>query len=112
MMDLMYFGYSFGDESANSRQDEIDFIKEIKEVFPNVRLKNAYDDIKGYRQEVWLEDDQIDDYHVFLFGKGWFNLSLMLQITMMSEDKHDDIKRWIDLTRVKYPEAFKPENAE
>jgi hypothetical protein len=107
MMDIMYFGYSFGEDAAESRQNETDFIKEIKEAFPNVKLKNAYDEIKGYRQEVWLEDEQQEDYHCFLFGKGWFELSLTLQIAMMSDDKHDDIKHWIELTRIKYPEAFK-----
>lgn len=104
MMDIMYFGYEW---DKDSRQNEIDFINEIKEKFPNVKLKNAYDSIKGYRQEVWLDDNQEDDYMAFLLGKGWFEMSMSLQIDMMTKERNDQVKKWIDLTRIQYPESFK-----
>jgi len=109
-MDLMYFGYSFGKDEPDARKNKIDFAKEVREKFPNVVLKNADDDIKGYRYEVLLEDDEIENYNSFLFGKGWHEMSLTMQIMMMSKEKHDDVKRWIDLARVQYPEAFKKQD--
>ena len=42
--DLMYFGYEW---DADSKKNGTDFIAEIKD---------AYDSIKGYRQEVYLEE--------------------------------------------------------
>lgn len=104
MMDLMYFGYTWDDDS---RQNQCDFIKEIKEKFPNVQLKDAYDGIKGYRYEVWLEDSQEDDYMSFLIGGGWTYLSLSLQIDMTSKEKQNKVKRWIDLAKQQYPQNFK-----
>jgi len=107
MMDLMYFGYSFGEEEAEARQYKFDFAKEVKEKFPNVVLRNADDEIKGYRYEVHLDDSETENYNSFLFGRGWHELSLTMQIDMMSGEKRDDIKRWIELARQQYPEAFK-----
>lgn len=104
MMDLMYFGYTWDKESYGN---EVDFVKEIKERFPNVQLKNAYDDIKGYRQEVWLDDNQEDDYMAYLLAFGWYNMSLTLQIDMMSKEKHDKVMEWIDLAKKQYPQNFK-----
>lgn len=109
-MDLMYFGYEW---DTNSRQYQIDFIKEVKEKFPNVKLKNAYDSIKGYRLEVWLDDNQENDYMAFLIGKGWLDFSLTLQIDMMVKEKHDKVMEWIELAKKLYPESFKkPEESE
>ena len=106
-MDLVYFGYSFGADEPEARKNKIDFAKEIKEKFPNVELRNADDDIKGYRSEVYLDKAEEENYYSFLFGKGWFEMSLTLQIDMMSKERHDDVKRWIELARQQYPEAFK-----
>jgi hypothetical protein len=107
MMDLMYFGYSFGEDAPEAKKNQADFIKEVKEKFPNVELRDAYDEIKGYRQEVHLDDSETENYNAFLLGKGWFEMSLTLQIDMMSGEKKDDIMRWIDLAKVQYPESFK-----
>lgn len=104
IMDIMYFGYTWDKES---HECEIAFIKEIKEKFPNIQLKNAYDEIKGYRQEVWLEDNQEDNYMAFLFGNGWYNLSLTLQIAMMTKEEKDNVLRWIDLAKKLYPQNLK-----
>jgi len=104
MMDLMYFGYDYEDDS---RQFEIDFKKEIKEKFDNVELRNAYDSIKGYRQEVYLNKDQKDNYQTWLIGKGWFEMSLNMQLMMMNKDLKDEFKRIFELTKIEYPEAFK-----
>lgn len=105
----MYFGYTWNSES---RKNEQDFIKEVKEAFPNVVLKDAYNEIKGYRQEVWLEDNQEDEYMAYLIGNGWYNLSLTLQIDMMSKEKHDKVMKWIDLAKKQFPENFKQNTEE
>jgi hypothetical protein len=106
MMDLMYFGYEWEDDSASLEQE---FISDVKKVFPNVILKNAHDSIKGYRQEVWLDDSEEDNFNSFLFGKQWYEFSLTIQIAMMSREEKPNIVKWINLAKKQYPEAFKPE---
>ena len=104
IMDLMYFGYDYEEDS---RGLEIEFKKEIKEKFDSVELKNAYDQIKGYRQEVYLPTQLKEDYYLWLIANGWFEMSMNLQLTMMG--KKEEFKRLIDLTKIKYPESFKKE---
>ena len=71
--DLMYFGYGW---DSDSKKNETDFIAEIKAKFPNVELKNAYDSIKGYRQEVYLEEAESDNYWAWLI-----NLTFVLSLS-------------------------------
>lgn len=97
--DLMYFGYEFGD---NSKQYEIDFIKEIKERFPNVELKDAYDNIKGYRQEVYLDEAENDNYWAWLIAFGWLELSLTGQLMCMDKEE-DKINKYLVLAKSQYP---------
>jgi hypothetical protein len=105
-MDLMYFGSGWGEE-AEATKFQQDFIKEVQEAFPDVVLKDAYDEIKGYRQEVHVDDDQEDNYYSFLIGRGWFEMSLIMQIVMMSKEKHDDFHKWYELAKQQYPQSFK-----
>jgi len=103
-MDLMYFGYDYEDDS---RVLEIDFKKEVKEKFGSVELKNAYDQIKGYRQEVYLPIELKENYYMWLIAEGWFQMSMNLQLTMQGNT--EEFKRLIELTKIKHPEAFKKE---
>ena len=59
MMDLMYFGYTWEDDSAKFEKV---FKELISTIFLDVKLVNAYDEIKGYRQEVHLPEDKKDEY--------------------------------------------------
>ena len=101
-MDLMYFGYEY---ESDSRGFEIEFKKEIKKKFKDVELKDAYDSIKGYRQEVYISKELEEDYYLWLMVNGWFEMSLNLQLMMMG--KKDEFKRLIELAKSKYPESFK-----
>jgi hypothetical protein len=103
-MDLIYFGYNYEEDS---RGLEIDFKKEVKEKFDSVELKNAYDQIKGYRQEVYLPNELKEDYYMWLISEGWFQMSMNLQLTMQGDT--EEFKRLIEVTKIKYPEAFKKE---
>ena len=101
----MYFGYTYDE---GSRGFEIEFKKDIAEKFPTAELSDAYDEIKGYRQSVSFGDEiTSDDYYCWLIANGWLEMSLNLQLMMMSEDKKEEFKRIFELTREKYPEAFK-----
>ena len=104
--DLMYFGYEW---DTDSKQHEIDFIAEITEKFPNVKLVDAYDGIKGYRQEVFLDDAETDNYWAWLIGNGWLELSLTGQLMMYSPEQvqKDMLKRYMDLAKSQYPQNFK-----
>jgi hypothetical protein len=108
--DLLYFGYEYNKESAGLQAD---FITNIKKKFENVELRDAYDSIKGYRQEVFLREDQNDDYYAWLIGDGWFEMSLTMQLIMLSAGREPEQKAKFDkhlaLAKQQYPEAFKPE---
>lgn len=108
-MDLVYFGY----DCNENRKLQAEFISEIKEKFPDVELRNAYDYIKGFRQEVYVEEKNNDEYYSWLFGKGWFEFSLTMQLIMMSTKTDPEMKqkfdRYFALAKTQYPEAFKPE---
>ena len=104
--DLMYFGY---ESDTDSKKDETDFITEIKEKFPNVELKNAYDNIKGYRQEVYLEKNESDNYWAWLIAYGWLELSLTGQLMLMSKREKDRLMKYINLAKSQYPQNFKSE---
>lgn len=114
----MYFGYDFPDESNQNRQYQADFVGEINEKFPNVKLHDAYDQIKGFRKEVSFtvakdapENSMDDQYYSWLIGKDWFEMSMTMQLIMMSGDEEHK-KQWnqyFALAKKDYPEAFKPE---
>lgn len=101
--DLIYFGYAW---DGNSMQHEIDFIAEIKERFLNVELKNAYDSIKGYRQEVYLDEVDDDDYWAWLIAYGWLEFSLAGQLMLIIEDQKEKLDKYILLAKSQYPEKF------
>ena len=109
--DLVYFGYDWSDDAKENRQAQFDFIAEIKKDFPNVRLEDAYDNIKGFRQEVYLEESESDNYFSWLIGKQWFEMSLTMQLIMMSTGREPDQKekfeKYLALAKKQYPEVFK-----
>jgi hypothetical protein len=102
MMDLIYFGY---DDDSSEMQGE--FNAEVKDKFENVKIKDAYDDIKGYRVEVHLEDTQEEDYQTWLIGAGWLKMSLTMQLMMMDKEKKDDFMKVFNAAKIQYPNAFK-----
>lgn len=112
-MDLVYFGYDWSEESVENLKDQSDFMKQLKQRFPNVAFNDAYDNIKGFRQEVFLEEKENDNYFAWLFGTQWYNLSLSCQLMMMSASSEPEQKKkfehYFALAKKQYPEAFKPE---
>ena len=102
--DLMYFGYEY---NADSKKNETDFINEIKERFPNIELIDAYDSIKGYRQEVYLEENESDNYFSWLIAFGWVELSLTGQVMLFDKEQKEKLYRYINLAKSQYPNNFK-----
>lgn len=108
--DLLYFGYDFGEEAAESRKLEIEFMKELKERFTTVKFRNAYDNIKGYRQEVYLEKENSDNYFAWVLAFAWFECSLTMQLLMMSYKEPDQkalFDKYFALAKEQYPQKFK-----
>lgn len=101
-MDLMYFGYFYEPESEKY---EAEFKTEFAKKFPDGQLQNAQDEIKGYRQQVILPDNQSDEYFCWLMAFGWFEMSLTLEVMCRTDPR--DYKRYIELTKQKYPDNFK-----
>jgi hypothetical protein len=107
MMDLVYFGYEW---EVESKELEKEFMKNVETAFPQVKLVDAYDSIKGYRREVFLEDSMKQEYYAWLIGDGWMEASLTLQLLMRDESTKEEFEKIWKLAKTKYPEAFKPEN--
>ncbi len=111
--DLLYFGYSWSDEAGNSLRLQSEFMSEIKIAFPGVVFQDAYDDIKGYRQEVYLPIGESDNYYSWALAHQWHNCSMTLQLMMMSADREPEQKekfdRYFAMAKEQYPECFKPE---
>lgn len=107
-MDLLYFG-------SAGEQGQQDFMKKIKEKFPNVEFKDAFDDIKGFRQEVFMEKSNEDNYYAWLIGNGWFECSFSFQSMMMSSGVNYEQKalceKYIALAKEQYPQNFKSESS-
>jgi hypothetical protein len=103
-MDLVYFGYEWDE---NSKSNEVEFIKDITKKFPEFKLKNAFDNIKGYRQEVHYPENKEEDYHVWILGQGWHECSLFMGIKMRQDKEYEDVLRLIELAKKQYPENFK-----
>ncbi len=104
MMDLLYFGYVWENDSPKLEKE---FKESIITVFPNVKLIDAYNDIKGYRQEVHLLDEEKDDYLSWIIGDGWLNMSLNLQIMILDKEQKSEFERIFALAKKQYPQSFK-----
>ena len=109
MTDLLYFGYDWSEESAENKQNQADYIAEIKVKFPDVILDDAYCGIKGFRQEVTMADDIADSYYSWVLGQGWFYCSFALQLMSMDPEQRSEFERLFKLAKAEYPENFKVE---
>jgi len=108
--DLVYFGYDHSlEDGSEARKNEQEFINDLRERFPDASFKDAYDSIKGYRQEVYLPEGNSDSYYTWLIAFGWYEFSLTMGIMMRSPDRKDDIEKYIKLAKVEYPQNFKPD---
>lgn len=100
--DLVYFGYEWDNDS---RRLEREFIEEVSKAFPTAKLKNAYDDIKGYRRSVFIEEEKKDDYLTFIFAHGWFGCSMTLQL--MAYNDKNRLNKLYERVKREYPECIK-----
>ena len=98
---LLYFGDSY----ENGKEYQNEFISEIKEKFPLAKLTDAYDEIKGYRQQVYVPKGEKENFMAWLIAFGWFEFGLGSQIMLMSDDK--ELKKYIDKAKEQYPEKLK-----
>ena len=102
--DLVYFGYEY---DRNSKMLESEFIREVKKEFPEVVLKDAYDSIKGYRQEVYLPKSQSDIYWEWSIAHGWLTASLIGQMMMMNPEHQSTLLGYVEKAKIRYPDKFK-----
>jgi hypothetical protein len=104
MIDLMYFGYAWEDEGPKLEKE---FIELVTLAFPNVILDNAYDEIKGYRQQVEIPDEQQDEYLAWIIADGWSQMSLVMQLMILEKKENGEFYRIYHIAKEKYPESFK-----
>lgn len=106
--DLVYFGYDhYGDEAKESIGYQREFMNDLKEMFPEVEFKDAYDQIKGFRQEVILPEEKKEDYYSWLIAFGWLEFSLSMQLFSMDPDKKEEFISLINKAKMEYPQNFK-----
>lgn len=107
-MDLVYFGYDhYRDEAKESIGYQEEFMNDLKERFPEVEFKDAYDQIKGFRQEVILPEEKKQDYYSWVIAFGWLEFSLTMQLFSMDPDKKDEFISLINKAKSEYPQNFK-----
>lgn len=102
MTDLVCFAYEWEPEC---RLLEKEFVSSVKERFPNIRLEDADDSIKGYRLAVYADKEQEESYLVWALCHGWTSCSMTLSY-LFFEDK-ERVERLLETGRKKYPECFK-----
>jgi hypothetical protein len=102
--DLLYFGYEYEDDS---KSNETTFMKEVKEKFPNVQFKDAYDSIKGYRQELFLEESEKDNYFAWILAQQYYGMSFTMQLMMLDPEQKEKFTKYFNLAKSLYPEVFK-----
>ena len=103
-MDIIYFGYET--ESSAKMQDE--FIKELSKAYPDIKLSNAYDDIKGYRQAVYYSDYiSQSEYIKWLISSGWFSCSFHFKMMKMDKNLQPKLKTIIIELKKEQPGLFK-----
>ena len=104
MIDVVYFGKSY--EEGNPQLLEQQFKAAVQKEVKNIQLTDAYDDIKGYRLSVNVEESEIENYYAFIIGNGWIDCSLTVSL-MFLQNKEAKIKKLIEIAKVKYPQNFK-----
>ena len=102
MTDLVYFGYEWEPEC---RLLEKEFVSSVKERFPDIRLEDAYDSIKGYRQAVYTDNETEESYLVWALCHGWASCSMTLSLLFFED--WEKIERLLETGRKEYPECFK-----
>ena len=106
-MDLVYFGYDNpGEESETAQKEEKEFMETLKERFPSVTFKDVYDEIKGFRREVFLDDEFKEQYYTWIFGCGWHHYSLMLSIMMANIDGSNEAEKISRCGNFRIPSKF------
>ena len=89
--DLLYFGYDWSKEGQENGKLEKEFMNELRTRFIDVGFEDAYDSIKGFRQEVYLKESEHDDYYSWILANGWHNCSLTMQLIMMEGSEESKI---------------------
>jgi hypothetical protein len=102
--DLLYFGYEYENDSKKFQSE---FMQEAKEKFETIEFRNAYDSIKGYRQEVYLEDSNRENFFAWVIAHGWIDMSLTMQLVMMQPEEKPTFMKYFDLAKQQYPHCFK-----
>ena len=93
MLDLLYCGYLYEDDSEKCHKE---VWKIIEDEYPEYALEDATDDIKGWRISVAVPDDKTKDYYKFLIWHGLHNLSLTFGLVCADGDKKGLVRGAMD----------------
>lgn len=103
MLDLVYHGYEW-DITSRKYQDE--FRKGVETYFPELHIRDSYDEYKGYRTVVECEKDFDEiNYFAFIFAFGLENGSMMFH----SKQEEYDNGSVLQIIRENWPEQLKEE---
>lgn len=103
--DLVYHGYEFDEDSITNQNEFRDLIKKN---FPEVKIEDAYDFIKGYRTAIYADKDfNINVYYSFLLAYAFSNSSI--SFLLIDKDKLPSEEEILKIIREKWPECLKEE---
>jgi hypothetical protein len=101
--DLVYFGTDW-ERGSVSQKLQSEFMEDVKNIFPEADFVDAYDEIKGYRQEVHIPEESWDDYLAWAFADGWDLCSLTLCLIRLEDE--EGFSRLCEKAKAMYPENF------
>ena len=103
--DLIYHGYEWDNASFENQRE---FRELVKKNFPEIKMKDAYDPIKGYRTAIYA-DENFDPnvYYSFLLAFGFSGDSFSFLISDKKEMPSQE--EVIKIIRERWPECLKEE---
>lgn len=104
--DIVYHGYEW---EENSIKDQEEYRNLMAKYFPEIKIEDAFDDIKGYRTQFYADgnfDKKI--YYAFLYAFGFYQCSLSFLMEKESDIPSEEEllsivkERWNDCLKEEY----------
>lgn len=105
--DILSFGPDIRDVSQSNARLEQCFIEEVKVKFPVIRIRDAYDHMRGFRQSIEIAGVDLKHYHAWLVARGWDRMSSSMAAASTKDAAFVD--RVMAAAKEQYPHVFEAE---
>lgn len=92
-MDLIYFGEDYALRDV--------FKEKFVEAFPENKIEDAEDDIRGVRLLISYEPATKEEIMKWLIERGWERLSLNFNLMILDKEGCRKLKKWVEEIFVK-----------